>query len=84
MNDNTKQFRRNCARQCPAAMSIRPVSGFGRTFAKASAPKSKSGRAASLLVQMLNARRRHLVKGYLPQSLGNINLIEVVAAALFQ
>ena len=27
-------------------MSFRKVSGFGRTFAKASAPKSKSGRAA--------------------------------------
>ncbi len=47
MNDNTKQFRRNCARQCPAAMSIRNASGFGRTLAKASASKSKSGRAAS-------------------------------------
>ncbi len=30
-----------------AAMSIRHASGFGRTLAKASAPKSKSGRAAS-------------------------------------
>ncbi len=29
-----------------ASMSIRNASGFGRTFAKASAPKSKSGRAA--------------------------------------
>ena len=31
-----------------AAMSIRPASGFGRTLAKASAPKSKSGRAARI------------------------------------
>ncbi len=37
MNDN----------KLSAAMSIHHASGFGRTFAKASAPKSKSGRAAS-------------------------------------
>ncbi len=37
-----------CARQCPAVMSFRKASGFGRTFTKVSAPKNKSGRAASL------------------------------------
>ncbi len=45
-----------------AAMSIRKASGFGRTFAKASAPKSKSGRAAQF-------RRNCIKQAGIPQAL---------------
>ncbi len=52
-------------------MSIRNASGFGRTFAKVSAPKSKSGRAASAaqgarrrLIALLRARIRHVFVVY--------------------
>ncbi len=47
MNDN----------KLSAAMRIRPASGFGRILAKASAPKSKSSRAASCNSAMQAPRR---------------------------